>query len=107
MPPKIKVNHARFESPWPIATKDIIYDRDNLPTGTKANSKKVCLPIPISVHHFFADQVRPRHSTIKNLILILLKKMQDECLAKGITDITKQEEFERFVANCRVVEGER
>lgn len=53
--------------------------------------------------YLFIKLLRPDQGTIKNVIGLLWKQLCYELRNRGITDNTSCAEFERIVANCRIV----
>lgn len=53
--------------------------------------------------YLFIKLLRPDQGTIKNVIGLLWKQLCYELRQRGITDNTSCTEFERIVANCRIV----
>jgi hypothetical protein len=53
--------------------------------------------------YLFIKLLRPDQGTIKNVIGLLWKQLCYELRQRGITDNTSCAEFERIVANCRIV----
>lgn len=49
---------------------------------------------------------RPAGGTISGTLSTLFQKLCYELHLRGITDATKVDEFEHFVANCRIISGD-
>jgi len=65
-------------------------------------SAKLVCPITPSDYNF-VKCIRPSHGTFTSVVGTLWKKLVNELYARNITEISKVNEFEQFVAGCHLI----
>lgn len=86
-----------FINPWPFTQKEKeVTDKTRL-------CRCINTYIPVAVDEALFKRIRfskdPKSGTVITTINILLKKLHDELQSRGITDFTKLDQFEYFIAN--------
>lgn len=103
MKTRTKTVKQQTSRPFAYAWPHIPVSQRVFSDGEKKNYVRTNTNVPLDVHNFFVG-IRPRKGTYVDMVSLLLEALKRECCRRGITDMTKQAEFERLVANCKIVE---